>query len=132
MGVRVTRYDGWDELDWPEKALEAGYHVEALAQLLGETVRRFRRKFHRYFDRPPKEQFLIWRAARADQLNTAGLSIGEIARQLHYTDRSHFGREHKRRHGVSALRCRAALPDRSPSPPSGVEERASGFGAIAP
>ena len=33
MGIRVVPYDGWDELDWPQKAFETGYRVGALARL---------------------------------------------------------------------------------------------------
>ena len=107
MGIRVVAYDGWDELDWPGKALEARYRVRALATLLGEKcVRRFRRKFFRYFDRRPKAQFMIWRGQRADELNADRVSIGKISQLLGFTDRSHFGRDHQRRHGVSALQRR--------------------------
>ena len=107
MAIRVVPYDGWDELDWPQKAFEARYRVKALAKALGENkLWRFRRKFFRYHDRLPKEQLMLWRAARADALNECGVSIGEISRELGYTDRSHFGRDFKKRHGTNALRAR--------------------------
>ena len=54
---------------------------------------------------------MLWRAARADALNEDGVSIGEISAQLGYTDRSHFGRDYKKYHGLPALRRRRRRRD---------------------
>jgi AraC-like DNA-binding protein len=107
VAIRVTAYDGWDEIDWPAKALEAGYRMGTLARLVGERcLRRFRRKFRRFFDMLPKRKLMQWRGELADRLQAQGLRIGKISRQLHFYDRSHFGRDHRRRHGVSASHLR--------------------------
>jgi AraC-like DNA-binding protein len=55
-----------------------------------------------------------WRDENADRLQKRGLRIGEIARRLSFYDRSHFGRDHRRRYGVSASHLRREQRRRKP------------------
>jgi AraC-like DNA-binding protein len=87
--------------DWPERAHEAGYSVNALARNCGVSVRTLERFFLLAFGDAPRCWLGGLRMEKAVELLRDGSTVKETSACLGYEDPSHFSREFKNHYGFA-------------------------------
>lgn len=89
--------------DWSEKAKLASYNASELAKLCLVSPSQLRRYFALVFGNSPEHwlnELRLWHAAR---VLCSGLSVKEVALELHFFDEAHFCHSFRRYHGCTPL-----------------------------
>jgi len=85
--------------------------LEDLADKLGMSYDRFRRRFKERFGIAPYQHRLLCKLTQAQELlATTDLSVARIAEMLRFDDPFHFSRLFKRKFGVAPSACRRITP----------------------
>ena len=89
---------------------------ETLARASGFSPRSFFRHWRKVFPVSPARYLAELKMKRAEYLLThTGLSVREIAMQLHFRDEHYFSASFRRHFGMTPLACRRRLPSSSSS-----------------
>ena len=110
---RAAIHRGNSESTWEELARRAGYRPQALAELVGVSVRTLQRYFRARYDKTVSDWLRELRLDQAFKLVKNCQSVKEVAFELGYKQPSHFTRDFKRKFGVPprSLMCGAAFDD---------------------
>lgn len=102
---------------WMYAHLEEPLTLDRLCRELGMSKSGLNDLFRRYAHRPPLQFFTRLKMTEAAKLlRQTDLPVGEIARQLGYTDPYYFSRAFKKAEGTSPTAYRAAKPAYAPDP----------------
>jgi AraC-like DNA-binding protein len=88
--------------DWPALARKARFRKRKLAQLAGMSLSTLERRLRREFDTTPQAWLDALRLKEAEKLLRAGKPVKAVAYELFYKQASHFCRQFKQSHGLSA------------------------------
>ena len=111
MHRKVGFINKWNELANQDRALEqlaagVGYDVQKLADQTEFSLRKLERLFKRKLHRTPRDWLRMMRMRRAAAMLDSADSIKQVSYELGFKQPSHFCREFKLHHGVSASEFR--------------------------
>ena len=110
-----------------EQNLRRPISTAAVARLVGCSERQLTRDFIASFGVSAAKHFLELRLTKAIWLlENSTRTIGEIAEECGFSDRSHFARHFRDRVGLTPSRMRRELADGAPVPPASAEAARSG------